>query len=238
MSLIKKFNEWVNEDFATVANTSGMGDVTPPTSTSNGSGDMWPSLGAPSIQIGYTKKKRKRKKRKSKKVEESTSEVNPEETIEIFDDALLTGSARDTSIDDRAWIKYFDDIYGSSISLWMGPQLRKELRELFAEFKYEFWLEYNFYDENENLKPIFDDGWKLLTDYKEDAGEKNMHITRIFYREFTEQEINANREEVLSDFKRKIPTLHKKTIEFIETLLTPEEIHNLRGKKGLSKYGL
>ena len=237
MNPIKKFDEWVNEDFATVANTPGMGAVTPPTSSSDGSGDTWPSLGAPSTQTGSAKKK-KRKKRKSRKVEESTSEVNPEETIEIFDDALLTGSARDTSIDDRAWIKYFDDIYGSYVSLWMGPQLRKELRALFAEFKYEFWLEYSFYDENENLKPIFDDGWKLFTDYKEDAGEKNMHITRIFYKPYSEQEIKDNREEVLSDLKSKIPSLHKKSIEFIESLLTPEEIHALRGKKGLSKFGI
>lgn len=238
MNLIKKYNDWISEEFATVANTAGMGDVTPPTSTTNGSGDTWPSLGAPSTQTGSTKKKRKRKKRKSKKIEESSSELKPEETIEVFDDALLSGSAKDTSIDDRDWVKYFDDFYGSSTILWLNATQRKELRALFAEFKYEFWLEYNFYDEDEDLTPIFNDGWKLFVDYKEDAGEKNMHITRIFYKESTEQEVKDNHDDILSDFKRKIPSMHKKTIEFIERLLTPDEIFKLRGKKGLSKFGV
>jgi len=45
---IKLFNEWLNEDFAEVGSMPGMGDVTPPTSNTEGSGDCFPSLGEPS----------------------------------------------------------------------------------------------------------------------------------------------------------------------------------------------
>jgi hypothetical protein len=237
MNPIKKFDKWVNEDFATVANTPGMGDVTPPTSTSNGSGDTWPSLGAPSTQTGSAKKKKKRKKRKSKKIDESDSELKPEETIEVFDDALIGGAAQDTSISDRDWTQYFDDFYGCSSVLWLSPKLKKELRALFAELKYQFWLEFNHYDEHEDLSAITKDGWTLFTSYEE-QGANSSFITRIFYKPYTEQEMKDNYDEILSDFKRKIPTLHKKSIEFIERFLTPEDIHTLRGKKGLSKYGV
>jgi hypothetical protein len=56
------------EEFAQVApspggNVSGMGPVVPPTSTSVGSGDAWPSLGEPSIGA-FPARKRSRKKRK------------------------------------------------------------------------------------------------------------------------------------------------------------------------------
>jgi hypothetical protein len=59
-----------NEDFAAVGvapegNVSGMGPVVPPTATSVGSGDAWPSLGQPSSLIKL-KKKRKTKKRTKK----------------------------------------------------------------------------------------------------------------------------------------------------------------------------
>lgn len=53
MEKTKTYQEWLNEEFAAVGappagNVSGMGPVVPPTSASIGSGDVWPSLGAPS----------------------------------------------------------------------------------------------------------------------------------------------------------------------------------------------
>lgn len=50
MKIIKKFDQWITEDFAQVGvapegNVVGMGNPVPPTSTSTGSGDQWPSLG-------------------------------------------------------------------------------------------------------------------------------------------------------------------------------------------------
>ena len=66
--IIKKFNDWLNEDFAQVGvapagNVVGMGDVIAPSSSNNGSGDSWPSLMTPFSLIPLKKLKRKRKKR-------------------------------------------------------------------------------------------------------------------------------------------------------------------------------
>lgn len=66
--IIKKFNDWLNEDFAQVGvapagNVVGMGDVIAPSSSNSGSGDSWPSLMAPFSLIPLKKLKRKRKKR-------------------------------------------------------------------------------------------------------------------------------------------------------------------------------
>lgn len=71
----KNFEQWINEDFAQVGvapagNVIGMGDAIPPSSTSNGSGDAWPSLGSPYSLIPLKRKKRKqngRNRRTSKK---------------------------------------------------------------------------------------------------------------------------------------------------------------------------
>ena len=57
MKNIKSFNEWINEEFATLGNVSGMGNVAAPTSTNIGSGDAWPALGEPSTSLGKTPKK-------------------------------------------------------------------------------------------------------------------------------------------------------------------------------------
>lgn len=70
--VIKKFNNWLNEDFAQVGvapagNVVGMGDAIAPSSTNTGSGDSWPSLMAPFSLIPLKKLKHKRKKRRSKK---------------------------------------------------------------------------------------------------------------------------------------------------------------------------
>jgi hypothetical protein len=78
MNRVKKFKEWLAEDFAAVGvppagNVSGMGPVTPPSSGGVGSGDAWPSLGDPATQVPATvcpnckKKKCKCKKAKASK---------------------------------------------------------------------------------------------------------------------------------------------------------------------------
>jgi hypothetical protein len=63
----KNYEQWLTEDFAAVGvapagNVSGMGNAVPPTSTSFGSGDLWPSLGKPSSLVPSKKKRRRRKK--------------------------------------------------------------------------------------------------------------------------------------------------------------------------------
>jgi len=55
--MFKNYIEWVNEDFAMAGSVPGMGDATPPTETSVGSGDTWPSLGEPASLIPLSKSK-------------------------------------------------------------------------------------------------------------------------------------------------------------------------------------
>lgn len=64
MKNIKTFENWLVEDFASVGiapeGTMGgtMGNPVAPTSSSVGSGDLWPTLGEPSSLVKLTKKKK------------------------------------------------------------------------------------------------------------------------------------------------------------------------------------
>jgi len=74
MKKIKDFSQWLNEEaFAQVGvapegNLGGtMGNVVPPSANSVGSGDAWPSLGAPATQTsGPSPKSKKKKKSKTR----------------------------------------------------------------------------------------------------------------------------------------------------------------------------
>ena len=70
MGFFKDYNQFINEEFgfSTVANTPGMGDAVAPTSTSTGSGDIWPSIGSGVwTGMGFVKARRKRKRKMRKK---------------------------------------------------------------------------------------------------------------------------------------------------------------------------
>lgn len=72
---LKSFNKWLNEDFAQVGappdgNMLGMGPVIAPNSGTEGSGDAWPSIGAPYSLVPLGKTTRRRKKRKNRKKSE------------------------------------------------------------------------------------------------------------------------------------------------------------------------
>ena len=81
MKYIKSFDQWINEDFAMVGtapggNVVGAGPVVAPTATQTGSGDQWPSLGAPSTKntcliCGKKYNKKKRCKCKDKEKEQN-----------------------------------------------------------------------------------------------------------------------------------------------------------------------
>lgn len=64
MKKIKTFDSWLVEDFAQVGVApegtmgGGMGNPTPPTANADGSGDAWPSLGAPFSLVPLKKSKR------------------------------------------------------------------------------------------------------------------------------------------------------------------------------------
>jgi hypothetical protein len=66
MKNVKDFDTWVNEDFAQLDTTPGMGDAVAPTSTTMGSGDQWPSLGIPYSHPSLKPKRKRRKKRVQK----------------------------------------------------------------------------------------------------------------------------------------------------------------------------
>ena len=55
MKKLKKFKEWLSEDFAMAGNVQGMGNPAPPSSSNTGSGDTWPSLGQPASLIPLKK---------------------------------------------------------------------------------------------------------------------------------------------------------------------------------------
>jgi hypothetical protein len=97
--MIKKFDKWINEDFAQVGvapagNVQGMGDAIPPTATSTGSGDLWPSLGAPSSLAKLKKSKRtkhpKRDRRKEKMMMKNTLQ-EAEKVLESVDPIKWSG---------------------------------------------------------------------------------------------------------------------------------------------------
>jgi hypothetical protein len=89
MTKIKNFQNWINEDFAMVGvapegNMGGtMGNPVPPTSTSTGSGDAWPSLGAPSSLAKMPKGKKTKKVviKKSRKAKQLMKNTLQQESV-------------------------------------------------------------------------------------------------------------------------------------------------------------
>ena len=64
MKYLKCFEDFAQVGVAPAGNVQGMGNPAPPTSTSTGSGDAWPSLGAPSSLAPLSKTKKEKKKKK------------------------------------------------------------------------------------------------------------------------------------------------------------------------------
>ncbi len=93
--LIKNYKQWLNEDafaqtgVAPAGNLGGtMGNPVPPSASSTGSGDTWPSLGAPSTQVGARLRKAKRKKK-------SRSKFNS------YEKSILKNSLQQESLSDE-----------------------------------------------------------------------------------------------------------------------------------------
>jgi hypothetical protein len=88
----KKLPYHIQEDFATLGSTPGMGDVTPPTATTSGSGDVFNAYGL--YTQGFLKKAKK--DRKSKKTdplkhyqpEKGVAHFQPHGTILHFQDFI------------------------------------------------------------------------------------------------------------------------------------------------------
>lgn len=118
--MIKKFLNWLSEDFAQVGtppagNVTGMGNPTPPTSTSTGSGDAWPSLGAP-YSLVPLKKRRKRKKRAKKLNEKFMDPRTYFKLLEYLNDEDLQAVAKELKdmspkkLDPKSFGEHLEDL--------------------------------------------------------------------------------------------------------------------------------
>jgi hypothetical protein len=239
MTRIKKYEEWVAEDFAAVGiapegNVIGMGNATPPTATSFGSGDMWPSLGAPSTATGTVKKKR-RKKRKKKKVNEGSSDLHQDSDISYLSDATLSGAALDDSVSTKDWIDFFSNIYQVDAD-FLSNANRETLREFFTTQLMSVWVTFDWEvsGETENKIAYEKDGWDIL-----DASKDWMNdgVTRILTKPYTEKELKDNYEELLDEVKTN-NKLSDKEYKWLFSLLKEEDREKLKAHPHAKKFGL
>lgn len=241
MAKIKKYSEWVTEDFAAVGiapegNVIGMGNATPPSSTSFGSGDAWPSLGAPST-VGTSKKKRK-KKRKKKKVNEGSSDLHQDSDISYLSDAILSGAAIDSSVSTKDWIDFFSNIYQVDAAEFLSQASKGTLRELFSTELMSIWVAFDWEEpgETDNKIAYQKDGWDILATELDDRGESN-GVTRILYKAYTDQELKDNYEELLQEIKTN-NKLSDKEYKWLFSLLKEEDRKNLHNHPHARKFGL
>ena len=241
MKRIKKYEEWVVEDFAAVGiapegNVIGMGNATPPTSTSVGSGDMWPSLGAPATAAGTAKKKR-RKKRKKKKVNEGSSDLHPDSDISYLSDATLSGAALDSKVSTNDWIDFFSTIYTVDAD-FLSQSNKGTLREIFSTELMSVWVTFDWEEpgETDNKIAYQKDGWDILATEVDGRGGSN-GVTRIQTKAYTEQELKENYEELLDEVKTN-HQLSKKEFDWLFSLLTDDDKEKLKGHSTGKEYGV
>lgn len=250
MAKIKKYAEWVAEDFAAVGiapegNVIGMGNATPPSATSFGSGDMWPSLGAPSTATGVAKTKRK-KKRKKKKVNEGSSDLHQDSDIPYLSDAILSGAAMDSSVSTKDWIDFFSNIYQVDAAEFYLD--REKLREIFGKELMSVWVAFDWEapGETENKIAYQKDGWDILATELDDRGSSNggrsdrqssQGVTRIMTKAYTEKEIKDNYDELLDEVKTN-NKLSDKEYKWLFSLLKEEDREKLKAHPHAKKFGL
>jgi hypothetical protein len=240
MTRIKKYEEWVAEDFAAVGvapegNVIGMGNATPPTATSFGSGDMWPSLGAPSTAMGIAKTKR-RKKRKKKKVNEGSSDLHQDSDIPYLSDAILSGAALDSSVSTKDWIDFFSSMYQVDASEFYLD--REKLREIFGKELMSVWVAFDWEEpgETENKIAYQKDGWDILAT-EVDGRDSSNGVTRILTKPYTEKELKDNYEELLDEVKTN-NKLSDKEYKWLFSLLKEEDREKLKAHPHAKKFGL
>ncbi len=110
---VDELPEHIDEDFATLGGTPGMGDVSAPTSTSYGSGDSFSSFGLYTQNfLSKTKRDRKRKKNdpmKHYKPKKGRAAFQPIGTISYFHDFIHGLGKRDP----EEFTNHNDDNQGS-----------------------------------------------------------------------------------------------------------------------------
>lgn len=244
---VKDFSTWLKEDFAAVGvapagNVVGMGDVAAPTSTSTGSGDTWPSLGAPSSLAPLAYKKRKKRKKKVKKVEESSKFPDksiaglhgaPEDEIDYSDvrevDFFLDllGSSVNKEISDFDWLSDFDLIYNTvSLLNFDRGKPQRDFRENFGAGNVTYG---SFSDELDDSKK-----WKLV--YRLDNGDGASNYF-LYERLLTSEEKKIIAERI-PGYIREYKDLGQSEINHLLKFISPEEREKLRGILIGKKFGL
>lgn len=241
MTRIKKYEEWITEDFAAVGiapegNVIGMGNATPPTATTFGSGDMWPSLGAPSTATSNAKKKR-RKKRKKKKIDEGSSDLHQDSDISYLGDATLSGAAIDSSVSTKDWIDFFSNIYQVDAD-FLSNASRGTLREIFSTELMSVWVTFDWEEpgETDNKLAYEKDGWDILATDLDVRGGSN-GVTRIMTKAYTKEELKDNYEELLDEVKSN-HKLSEKEFNWLFSLLKEEDKEKLKGHSTGKGYGV
>jgi hypothetical protein len=241
MGRIKKYEEWITEDFAAVGiapegNVIGMGNATPPSSTSVGSGDMWPSLGAPATATGTVKKKR-RKKRKKKKIDEGSSDLHPDSDISYLSDATLSGAAIDSKVSTNDWIDFFSTIYTVDAD-FLSQSNKEKLREIFGSELMSVWVTFDWEEpgETEGVIAYQKDRWDILATEVDGRGGSN-GVTRILTKAYTDQELKDNYEELLDEVKTN-NKLSEKEFNWLFSLLKEEDKEKLKGHSAGKGYGV
>jgi hypothetical protein len=238
---IKKFDQWVSEDFAAVGiapegNVIGMGNATPPSANSYGSGDAWPSLGSPVTQTGSPKKKRRKKKKK--KVNEGSSDLHHDSDISYIEDAILTGAANDKSVSDKDWLDFFDATYTVDAADFLSSTNTSKLREMFSHASFHVWVCFDWETPTEvsNIEALKKDGWEILAQSKE-GPDGHFAMTRIAFKQYTDKEIEENYQEVLDEIRTN-HKLSKKEFDWLFSTLTPEDKEKYAGTATGKQYGV
>jgi hypothetical protein len=243
---IMGFEEWISEDFAMVGvapeGTLGgtMGNVVPPTSTSTGSGDAWPSLMDPASLAKLVKKKRKRRRKK-------TNENYDPDDLDLEFESMLLIDAEDSSVTIGDWIYQFDENYDSDVKHALTHFMHKKLREEFLSGKYD-WKAVSYegtYDGNDDnvsklseddeaeLDTLKEEGWTI---FAEDIDGETPDDATFFYL-LKKENSNMKRfspylKDLLKDGK------NRKDISKVINLMTPEDANDIRGAIAGSKYNL
>jgi hypothetical protein len=242
---VKDFSTWLKEDFAAVGvapagNVIGMGDVSAPTSTNTGSGDTWPSLGAPSSLAPLAYKKRKRRKKKTKKVEESKfpivefqetpeNEINFSDTQEVDFFLDLLSSSANKEINDFDWLTEFDQIYNtvSVFNLDRGKPQR-DFRENFSIGNVTYGSFSEDIDDSEK--------WKLV--YALDLTDDGDGASDYFHERLLTNEEKKNVIERIPGYIREYQDLSQSEMNHLLKFISSEERDKLRGVIAGKKFGL
>jgi hypothetical protein len=242
MHRIVKFAKWLYEDagFAQVGsppagNVSGMGDVVAPTATSFGSGDAWPSLGAPS---SLAKLMRKKKRKRAKKIIEGSGTYTKTEDfgkkrISVIAAALRFLTAKRPYIgvgpvsQDQfmnQFMGYISNDHDTFDNLVLPSRLIILLMEAMTDGKYEFKVYKKFSPDDQASNVDLSKRWDLF-------GEGSLYA--LYFKEMSEEQMRAQSKTAAEWLQENDEELPDPVKEGILKLIRPEDLNTgkLKGMK-------